>query len=314
MSHETGASGLDSAVSWAGWCCPYCSAGLEVRPHSLFCPGEERTFATHRGVHRLLPAERRREILPFVELYQRMRRDEGWRAERSLPDVPPDHPQAEIWQARSRRFHQGLQAVAARMAAGPWRVLEVGAGCCWAGARLIEHGHRVAAVDVSMDEDDGLLAAERLLPAGSALPRAEADMEALPLEPGRFDLVLACASLHYVPHLTRTLVELRRVTRRGGALLVLDSPVYRRREDGESMVAARMRDQSRRYGVTVPRESQPGYLVLGELPDLFSSAGWRLDVIGWPQRGREWGRDLFDLARWGRRTARFPIVVGTREG
>ena len=43
---------------------------------------------TDGGVHRLLPAERRREMQPFLELYQRVRRDEGWRAERGLPERP----------------------------------------------------------------------------------------------------------------------------------------------------------------------------------------------------------------------------------
>ena len=60
-------------------------------------------------------------------------------------------------------------------------------------------------------------------------------MEALPLEPRRFDLVIAPGSLHQASRLSRALVELRRVTRRGGVLLALDSPVFRRREDGEAV-------------------------------------------------------------------------------
>jgi SAM-dependent methyltransferase len=139
-------------------------------------------------------------------------------------------------------------------------------------------------------------------------------MDALPLAPGLFDVVLAAGSLHYPPRLLRTLVELRRVTRRGGALLVLDSPVYRRRPDGEAMVTRRMEDQARRYGLTVPRETQSSYLVLGELPELFRSAGWRLEIRGWPDRLRERARDLVELLHWGRRSARFPILLARRDG
>jgi SAM-dependent methyltransferase len=139
-------------------------------------------------------------------------------------------------------------------------------------------------------------------------------MDALPLAPALFDLVLAAGSLHYPPRLLRTLVELRRVTRRGGVLLVLDSPVYRRRPDGEAMVASRMQEHARRYRVAVPRETQSGYLVLGELHDIFRSAGWRLELRGWPDPLREHARDLVEILRWRRRTARFPILLARRDG
>jgi SAM-dependent methyltransferase len=169
-------------------------------------------------------------------------------------------------------------------------------------------------VDVDLDPEDGLQAAPALLPEAASLERAEAEMDALPLEPQSFELVVAGASLHHTVSLSRTLVELRRVTRRGGALLVLDSPVYRRRADGEAMVAERMRAQAQRYRVAVPRESQSGYLVLPELHDAFRSAGWLLSVHGWPGPPRELLRDAIEIARHGRRTARFPVLVARRDG
>jgi SAM-dependent methyltransferase len=301
-------------AAWVAWCCSYCGAPLEERAHGLFCAEEGRWFATDRGVHRLLPEERRREILPFLELYQRVRRDEGWKAERGLPDVRAGHPHEAIWRVRGRRFRAALSLASEAIGAGPWRVLDAGAGCCWASARLLEVGHRPVAVDVNLDSGDGLLAAEALLEDPLALPRAEAEMDALPFEPGLFDLVLAAGSLHHPPRLSRALVELRRVTRRGGALLVLDSPVYRRRPDGEAMVADRMRLLSRRYGIDVPREGQSGYLVLGELPSAFRAAGWTVEIHGWPGLARELVRDGIELLRHGRRTARFPILLARRDG
>lgn len=301
-------------LSWMGWCCSYCSAPLEARAHGLYCAAEGRWFATDRGVHRLLTEERRREILPFLELYQRVRRDEGWKAARGLPDTLPGQPHAAIWRQRAARFRRGLELAAAALGRGPWRVLEVGAGCCWASARLVEKGHQVVAVDVNLDAEDGLPAADKLLADPSRLLRAEAEMEALPLEPGLFDMVLAEDALHYAQRLTRTLIELRRVTRRGGVLLALDSPVYRRRQDGEAMVADRMQEHGERYGLSIPRESQSGYLVLGELPGEFRSAGWKIEVHGWPGYLRERLRDALEIARFGRRTARFPVLLGRRDG
>ena len=280
----------------------------------MFCSAEGRFFANLGGVYRLLPEERRRELLPFLEMYQRVRRDEAWVASPVLPEAAPGDPHAAVWKRRTATYRRAMELATRLLGPDPWRALEIGAGCCWASLRMMERGHRVAAVDVNLDPLDGLLAADRISPLAEHLLRAEAEMEALPFEPGTFGLVVATASLHYTTRLARTLVELRRVTRRGGLLLVWDSPVYRQREDGEAMVAARMRRHQERYGVVAPREGESGYLVLGELPDLFASAGWVVEVHGWPGRLRESLRDVVEKARSGRCTARFPMIVARRDG
>jgi SAM-dependent methyltransferase len=304
------------------WCCSYCGALLEPRGRGLFCPAEDRWFATEGAVHRLLTAERRQQIQPFLELYQRVRRDEGWRAEPGLPEVPPNHPHAGIWRRRARHFSRGMALLRERLGRGPWSVLEVGAGCCWAAARLIAQGHQVTAVDVNLDPEDGLPAADRLLAEPARLARAEAEMDALPLAAGSFDVVLATGALHYARRPDRTLVELRRVTRRGGWLLVLDSPVYRRPRDGRAMVKARARDHLRRFfsqpgtlgGLGGEAPLQSSFFVYRDLAALFGAAGWDLEIHGWPGRWREWLRDRVEILRHGRRTARFPALMARREG
>ena len=312
MSEELVAAAAPAAP-WPGWCCSYCAAPLHVEGHGVTCAGEGRWFATQQGVHRLLTQERRRELQPALEAYQRVRRDEGWRAARTLPVVPSAHPQATIWRRRARHFARALALAAERLGPSPWRALDVGAGCCWASARLLDRGHAVAAVDINLDDEDGLLAAGHLLDDPSRLPRAEADMEALPLEPASMDVVLAAGVLHHAARPARTLVEMRRVTRRGGLVVVLDSPVYRRPVDGEAMVAERAELRRERYGFAAAPFGT-GYLVRSELGPLFEGAGWRLEVHGWPGRLREAARDLVEASRWGRRTARFPILIGRRDG
>jgi SAM-dependent methyltransferase len=303
--------GADGA--WVGWCCSHCAAPLAVHGHGLFCASEGRWFATLGGVHRLLPEDRRRELQPILELQQRARREAGWKAEPGLPEVPPGHPHAAVWRRRARALRAGLALVADRLGRARWSVLEVGGGCGWAAAPLLAAGHRVAAVDVNVDPEDGLGAVERVT-GGAVIPLAEAEMEALPVEPRRFDLVVAPGSLHQGARLSRALVEIRRVTRRGGVLLVLDSPVFRRREDGEAGVARAMREEERRYGVVVPRESRPGYLVLDELQPLFTRAGWTAELHDWPDRLREMAGDAWAVARGGRRGPRFPVMVARRDG
>lgn len=288
------------AGGWVGWCCSYCAAPLRPLAAGLLCADEQRWFATQDGVHRLLREDRRREIRPFLELYQRVRRDEGWGV--------------ELCAARATPLEPALALAEPHLGPGPWKVLEVGSGCCSVSLRLLARGHRVAAVDVNLDPGDGLLAANRVLRSPADLPRAEAEMDALPLEPSSFDLVVAAGALHGAPRLTRTLVELRRVTRRGGALLVLDSPVFRHRPDGEAMVADRMREHARRYPPGLPRESESSYLVLGELAELFSSSGWRLEVHGWPSWWRERLGAAAGIGRGRRRAARFPLLLARRDG
>lgn len=305
---------VEPGGAWAPWRCSYCGAALLPHGEGLRCPDEDRWFGTDDGVHRLLPADRRRALQPFLELYQRTRRDEGWRAERGLPRVPPGHPRAKLWAGRAARFERARSLAGQVLPTARWDVLEVGAGCAWVSAQLVERGHRVAAIDVNLDPFDGLRAADRLLDAPERLARGEAEMDELPLAASSFDLVVASGSLHYAHDLPSTLVELRRVTRRGGLLLVLDSPTYRRRPDGEAMVADRMKALERRYGLPIPRESQSSYLVLGELRGVFGSAGWTLEVHGWPGRLREALRDVLEIARHGRRTARFPILLARRDG
>ena len=294
-----------------GWCCSYCGEPLSASEHGLVCAQEARFFATDQGVHRLLPEDRHASLRPFLELYQRVRRDEGWRAETV---GAASGPHAALWRGREARLRSALALAAEALGRGPWRALDVGAGSCWISARLSQAGHRVAAVDINLDPDDGLMAAPRLVGGGSHLERAEAELDALPLEPQSFDLVVCGASLHYAANLQRALVELRRVTRRDGVLLVLDSPVYRSRPDGEAMLAQRMALWTDRFGVPTQREGQSGYLVKGELDDMFAPAGWRLEIHGWPWRLREGLRDIIEMSRHGRRTARFPILLARRDG
>lgn len=311
MSSDLFAASQPSPAQFPGWCCSYCGEPLSASEHGLMCAAEARFFATDHGVHRLLPEDRHAALRPFLELYQRVRREEGFRAEAV---GAPEGPHAALWRGREARLRSALALLGEALGPGPWRALDVGAGSCWISARLSQAGHRVAAVDINLDPDDGLVAAPRVLGGDSHLERAEAELDALPLEPQSFDLVVCGASLHYAANLPRALVEMRRVTRRGGVLLVLDSPVYRARPDGEAMVAERMALWTDRFGVPTQREGQSGYMVKGELQGLFAPAGWRLEIHGWPRRLREGLRDVIEVSRHGRRTARFPILLARRDG
>jgi SAM-dependent methyltransferase len=276
---------------WVGWCCSYCGAPLVPRGSGLFCREEERWFATRHGVHLLLPEERRQSLLAFRDIRRRLGR------------VPARRGREE--EERRRHVAEALSLVREALGPAPWYVLAAGDGPV---ARSLRAGHRVVVVSSKLAAEDGHDA------EGPRCPRAEAELDALPLEPGRADLVLAEGSLHEGHSLARTLVELRRVVRRGGVLLALDSPVFRRRAHGEGHVAQAMKEERALVGMAVPRESRPVYLVRAELGEQFGDAGWSLQVLGWPGAVLERTQDLLRLVRGARPAARFPVLLARRDG
>jgi SAM-dependent methyltransferase len=276
---------------WVGWCCSYCGDPLVPRGSGLLCREERRWFATRHGVHLLLPEERRQSLLAFREIRRRMER------------TPARRPYED--EERRRYVAEALGRVREALGSGPWYVLAAGDGLV---ARSLRGGHRVVVVSSRLDAEDAREA------EGARCPRAEAELDALPLEPGRTDLVLAEGSLHEGASLSRTLVEVRRVVRRGGVLLALDSPVFRRRAHGEAYVAQAMKEERALVGMAVPRESRPGYLVRGELAERFVDAGWSLQVLGWPGALRERAQDLLRLVRGARPAPRFPVLLARRDG
>jgi SAM-dependent methyltransferase len=272
---------------WVGWCCSSCGAPLVPHGSGLLCRAEERWFATRDGVHRLLPEERGQVLRAYGELARRVAR------------VPARGPRQA--QEHARLVDEAMGRGREALGAGPWYVLAAGIDA--ETARLLA-GHRVVAISPRAGDDSALV----------VRARAEAELDALPLEPGRVDLVVAQASLHEGPSLPRTLVELRRVVRRGGVLVALDSPVYRRRRDAEAQVAQAMKDERALVGMAVPREVRPGYLLHAELAGQFRSAGWSLQVLGWPSAVRATAEDLLQRLRGSRPSPRYPVLLARRDG
>src|SRR5262249_651526 len=69
----------------------------------------------------------------------------------------------------------------------------------------------------------------------------QADFDALPFVPKQFELVVFNGSLHYAPDAAATLARARRMLAPGGALVVMDSPMFRNDRDGHAMLAEKHR-------------------------------------------------------------------------
>lgn len=161
-------------------------------------------------------------------------------------------PTAAQWAIRSRTydaFAARVLAPMAREAGRPLRILDLGAGNGWLCYRATLLGHDATAVDVRDDAVDGLGAAagyDAHLPR--PFGRVAASFGDLPMADGSYDLAVFNAALHYALDLAATLREAARVVRRGGRLVILDSPFYRRARDGDAMIAEKHRHAAARFG------------------------------------------------------------------
>ncbi len=128
-------------------------------------------------------------------------------------------------------------------------ILDLGAGNGWMSYRLALRGHKVCAVDLLNNENDGLAAAvhySQELP--ELFPRFQAELDCLPFEDSQFDLAVFNASFHYSENYVQTLGEAVRCVRPGGSIVIADTAWYRREESGQQMIAERRNAFTYKYG------------------------------------------------------------------
>jgi len=251
----------------------------------------------------------------FLKEYRQIRYAEGRGSDdpeyyRALPFQDVSGRNAFMWQMRAktfRYFEKRILAPFEKAAGRPLDVLDLGAGNCWLSYRLALRSQNVCAVDIFLDPRDGILAAPHY---GLQFPAVGAEFDALPFRSSSFDLAVFNSSLHYSTDYHVTLAEALRCLRPGGSLVILDTPVYRRREHGEQMVAERHAYFEKRYGFR--SDSLPSIEFLDEpgLRDLAHSLRLRWTVFR-PWYG--WGWHTRSLKAWirGRRPpSRFWILVG----
>jgi len=201
-------------------------------------------------------------------------------------------PQRRQWAVRARTFERFLEAVVAvralEVSPRPLRVLDLGAGNGWLCYRLARLGHRCVAIDIRDDDVDGLRAADLYrahLPA--MFGRIAASFEALPIAACVFDVAVFNAALHYALDLRRALEEAARVVVAGGRIAVLDSPFYRKAEDGEAMVREKKAGAHLRFGEHADVLTAPPfieYLTVERLEEASSGLGlrWRCHRVRYP--------------------------------
>ncbi len=293
--------------------CPNCGTGLGTLPvpgDAVSCPDCQQVYGCIDGIWRFLPPDRLADFSPFLQDYTRIRLAEGRGSEDrtyylNLPDCPPDHPIAWQWQIRRRTFTTLCRRVLPRLGT-QLQVLDLGAGVGWLSHRLAALGHRPCAIDLSVDDRDGLGAARHYNPPW---PRLQAEFDHLPLAPESVDVVLYNASVHYSTDYHVTLREARRVLRSDGHIVILESPIYKREESGQQMVATRHADFEHRFGTRSDTLPSIEYLTWDRLEALARDLDltWQSFTpwYGWNWAMRPWKARL----RGQREPSRFTILV-----
>jgi len=288
--------------------CPECGSGVATTEEAcVLCGTCGRRFEQRNGVWRFLTAARAAQLERFVRQYRQVREQEGQRrtdAEyyRRLPSVAASNPHAGTWRIRRETYHHLLGHV---LAAGPLplHVLDLGAGSGWLSHRLASLGHRPVALDAIDDEVDGLGAARHFT---TPFPVVQADFDALPFAPGQFDLVVFNGSLHYTPDIATTLERAHRMLAEGGALVVMDSPMFHADRDGAAMIADEIQRFTLDCGLADARSQGIGYLTFATLARIAERLQLRPDFV--PSRGPLAWRVRRRLARV--RLRRSPAAFG----
>lgn len=267
------------------------------------------------GILHALPPERVVHYARFIEEYERIRDAEGRGSESDdfylgLPYKDTSGRNTVQWRIRARTFDYLIQHVLKPQLPSGARILDLGAGNCWMSYRLALAGFYPFAVDLLTNDRDGLGAAEhyrKYLPV--FFPRLRAELVELPFLSGQFDAVVFNASFHYAEDYQSVLHEALRCIKRGGLVIISDTPWYPSNLSGKRMVSERRANFLQRYGTTSASIESLEYLTDEHLSILEQrlSIDW---TIYYPSYGLKWAmRPILAKLLNRREPARFRVYV-----
>jgi SAM-dependent methyltransferase len=282
--------------------CPRCGStlGPVVQGIPLFESGitcEQCSFVLEhdRGIWLALPPERKRHYESFLTDYQIVRATEGRGSSDAafylaLPYRDTTGRNQAQWSIRgqSYRYIERELLPALNPSRSGLDILDLGAGNGWLSYRLATQDHRPVAVDLLLNNTDGLGAASHYLQKLQVLfPRFQAELDRLPFEDGQFDCAIFNASFHYSEDYAQTLREALRCVRKGGHVIIADSPWYAKDESGRQMLRERRAAFQQQYGFPSDGLSSQEYLTDERLNQLEKLFGIRWQVHH-PNYGLRW--------------------------
>ncbi|HEX9385861.1 MAG TPA: class I SAM-dependent methyltransferase [Anaerolineales bacterium] len=298
--------------------CPRCRTTLERKaPDRLTCPKDGLEFWQVDGIWRFLLPESEAHYSRFIKDYESIRRAEGRGSTsanyyRALPFKDLNGQHSGDWAIRARSYRVLVNNVLTRLQDPLERglkVIDLGAGNGWLSNRLSAQGDRIIAVDLSVNEQDGLGAWKYY---EHPFTPVQAEFNHLPVMDRFADAVIFNASFHYSEDYAETLREALRVLSPKGLIVIMDSPVYRRDEAGEKMVAEREAQFKTKYGFASDQLQSENYLTYRRLDELGRGLhiAWKRIT---PFYGLRWMfRPLVATLVRRREPAKFHLIVGRK--
>lgn len=295
--------------------CPQCGTDIS----GLDCPACRFSIVINDGIAHALAPESAAHFARFMEDYERIRESEG-RGSKSedfyleLPYRDTTGRNRGQWQIRARSYDYLVRHLldgTGRDRGG--RILDLGAGNCWMSFRLALAGYRPCAVDLLTNDRDGMGAARHYqtrLP--KLFPRFQAEISRLPFADEQFDAAVFNASFHYAEDCEASLRETMRCVKKGGMLIISDTPWYARAESGRQMVAERRTAFLRSHGTAADSIATLGYLTDERLRRLEDALSIHWDVHC-PWYGLRWAmRPLMAKLRGRREPSRFRLYAARK--
>lgn len=298
--------------------CPRCQTRLErVTPERFTCPHDGLDFWNVDGIWRFLLPESEAHYARFIRDYEAIRHSEGRGSSsakyyRALPFKDLSGQHSADWRIRARSFRALEKNVLTRLQnplERSLKLIDLGAGNGWLSNRLAAQGDRVIAVDLLVNEEDGLGAWKHY---EHSFTPVQAEFNHLPVMDRFADAVIFNASFHYSENYAETLQEALRVLARDGRIIIMDSPVYRRSASGQKMVQERESQFKEKYGFASDNLQSENYLTYARLDELAKKFNirWQFST---PFYGLRWMiRPLVSLLLRRREPARFHLIIGRK--
>jgi ubiquinone/menaquinone biosynthesis C-methylase UbiE len=298
--------------------CPRCQTTLErTTPERVTCPQDGLEFWNVDGIWRFLLPESEAHYAHFIKDYESVRRSEGRGSTsanyyRALPFKDLSGQHSSDWAIRARSFNVLVKNVLTRLQnplGRSLKILDLGAGNGWLSNRLSAQSDRVLAVDLLVNEQDGLGAWKYY---ENSFTPIQAEFNHLPVMDRFADAVIFNASFHYSENYSGTLKEALRVISAKGLVVIMDSPVYRRGDSGQKMVAEREARFRQKYGFASDNLQSENYLTYARLDQLAKELNLTWKRIT-PFYGLRWFlRPLLAGVLRRREPAKFHLIVGRK--
>ncbi len=290
--------------------CPRCRGVLQrISENDFLCTADNLSFKQVNGIWRFLLSERESHYARFISEYETIRRLEGRRSSnssyyRALPFADLSGRFSADWKIRAASFRLLEKIVPLNS-----RIIDLGAGNGWLSNRLTSHGCQVHAVDLLLNEEDGLGAWRHY---ENKFTPVQAEFIRLPFQDDFASLTIFNASFHYSENYEESLTEAMRVTQNSGKIVIMDSPVYHHADSGEKMVAERKVNFLAHHGFASDSLQSKNYVTYDQMRKLGLTLGIRWQHLR-PYYGIRWAlRPWLACLRGHREPAEFGLWVGNK--